>query len=232
MCGRFSLYEPSERLARIFAVDEVSGGQPEAQFNVAPSQQIFAVACSRDGNTRRLGTLRWGLVPGWAKDPSVGNRLINARAETVSSAPSFRRAFETRRCLVPANGFFEWRRDPGPKKTRGHPFFARPDDGSLLALGGIWEVWHGPDDQVLRTVAIITTIANAELAPVHDRMPVIVEPDDWARWLAPEPLDPAAAGALLRAAPDDRLALMEVADLVNDPKHDGPELIEPRASPE
>jgi len=101
----------------------------------------------------------------------------------------------------------------------------------LLALGGIWEVWHGPDDQVLRTVAIITTIANAELAPVHDRMPVIVEPDDWARWLAPEPLDPAAAGALLRAAPDDRLALMEVADLVNDPKHDGPELIEPRADP-
>ena len=227
MCGRFSLYEPTERVARAFAVDEVTGGAPEARFNVAPSQQILAIVCSRDGGTRRMGTLRWGLVPSWAKDPSIGNRLINARAETVSSAPSFRRAFQGRRCLVPANGFFEWRQDPGPKKARGRPFFARPADGSVLALGGIWEVWHGPDDQVLRSVAIVTTIANPELATVHDRMPVIVEPDDWARWLAPEPLEAAAAGGLLRAAPEGRLVLVEVADLVNDPRNDGPELIEP-----
>jgi putative SOS response-associated peptidase YedK len=228
VCGRFSLYEPSERLARTFAVDETSAGEPEARFNVAPSQQIFAVACSRDGETRRLGTLRWGLVPGWAKDPRMGNRLINARAETVASAPSFRRAFEGRRCLVPANGFFEWHQDPTAKKARGRPFFARPLDGSVLALGGIWEVWHGPDDQVLRTVAIITTMANPELAVVHDRMPVIVEPENWTRWLAPEPLAPAVAGALLRSGPEGRLEVVEVADLVNDPKNDGPELLDPR----
>jgi putative SOS response-associated peptidase YedK len=229
MCGRFSLYEPTERVARAFAVDEVTAGEPEARFNVAPSQQIFAVVCSRDGATRRLGTLKWGLVPGWAKDPSIGNRLINARAETVGSAASFRAAFERRRCLVPANGFFEWRQDPGPKKARGHPFFARPADGSLLALGGVWEVWHGPDDRVLRTVAIVTTIANGEMSAVHDRMPVIVRPDDWARWLAPEALEPAAAGALLRPAAGDLLELAAVSDLVNSPKNDTPELIEPVA---
>jgi putative SOS response-associated peptidase YedK len=227
MCGRFSLYEPSERLARTFGVDEVADGEPEARWNVAPSQQILAVVCSRDGGTRRLGTLKWGLVPSWAKDPSIGNRLINARAETVASAPSFRQAFERRRCLVPANGFFEWRQEPGPKKARGRPFFARAADGSVIALGGIWEVWHGPDDKVLRTVSIITTIANPQLSSVHDRMPVIVEPDDWSRWLAPEALEPAAAGALLRAVPEGRLVLAEVSDLVNSAKNDAPELIEP-----
>ena len=227
MCGRFSLYEPSERVARAFGVDEVAGGEPEARWNVAPSQQVFAVLCSRDGETRRLGTLKWGLVPSWAKDPSVGNRLINARAETAGSAPSFRSAFERRRCLVPANGFFEWRHDPGPKRTRGHPFFARPADGSMLALGGVWEVWHGPDERVLRTVAIVTTIANDETSRVHDRMPVIVGPDDWARWLAPEPLEPEAAGALLRPARGGLLELVAVSDLVNSPKNDSPELIEP-----
>ena len=227
MCGRFSLYEPSDRLARIFEVDEVRGGQPEARWNVAPSQQIFVIACSLDGATRRFGTLRWGLVPSWAKDPSIGNRLINARAETVASAPSFRTAFERRRCLVPANGFFEWRQEPGSRRVRGRPFYAHPTDGSVLALGGIWEVWHGPDDQVLRTVAIITTMANPELAKVHDRMPVIVERDDWARWLAPRELEPSVAGGLLRAASTDRLELVEVSDLVNDPKNDVAELIKP-----
>jgi putative SOS response-associated peptidase YedK len=227
VCGRFSLYEPSERIARTFDIDEVADATPEARFNVAPSQQIFSIVCSRDGERRRLGTLKWGLVPSWAKDRAIGNRLINARAETVGSAPSFRRAFERRRCLVPANGFFEWHHDPEVRRARGRPFFARPDDNALLALGGVWEVWHGPDDEVLRTVAIITTIANRELSAVHDRMPVIVERDDWARWLAPEPLEVAEAGRLLRSAPDGRLSLVEVADLVNDPKRDGPELLEP-----
>jgi putative SOS response-associated peptidase YedK len=229
MCGRFSLYEPSERVARIFSVDEVTPGEPEAHWNVAPSQQVLTVVASRDGETRRLGTLRWGLVPSWAKDRATGNRHINARAETVATAPSFRRAFERRRCLVPANGFFEWYHDPDNRRRRGRPFFLRPPDGSLLALGGVWEVWHGPDDEVLRTVAIITTIANPEMAPIHDRMPVIVEKDDWALWLAPEALEPAQAGRLLRPADGGRLDLLEVGDAVNDPKHDTPELLEPVA---
>jgi putative SOS response-associated peptidase YedK len=227
MCGRFSLYEPSERVARIFSVDEVTPGEPEAHWNVAPSQQVLTVVASRDGETRRLGTLRWGLVPSWAKDRAIGNRHINARAETVATAPSFRRAFERRRCLVPANGFFEWYHDPDNRRRRGRPFFLRPPDGSLLALGGVWEVWHGPDDEVLRTVAVVTTMANREVSAVHDRMPVIVEPDDWARWLAPEALEPAAAGALLRPSADGRLELVEVADQVNDPKNDVPELLVP-----
>jgi putative SOS response-associated peptidase YedK len=226
MCGRFSLYEPSDRVARFFAVDEVAPGEPDARFNVAPSQLVFSVVCSRDGERRRLGTLRWGLVPGWAKDPSIGNRLINARAETVADAPSFRRAFERRRCLVPVNGFFEWWHDPEATRRRGRPFFVRPPDQALLALGGVWEVWHGPDDQVLRTVAIVTTMANAEVSAIHDRMPVIVEADDWARWLAPEALKRAEAGRLLRPSPAGRLQLVEVADLVNNPRNDRPETIE------
>lgn len=230
MCGRFSLYEPSERVARAFGVDEVTAGGPEAHYNVAPSQQILSVVSSRDGETRRMGTLKWGLVPSWAKDPAVGYKMINARAETVASAPSFRKAFERRRCLVPANGFFEWYHDPDQKKRRrGQPYFAASPDGSLLALGGVWEVWHGPNDQVLRTVAIVTTIANPEMSPIHDRMPVIVEQDDWSRWLAPEALEPAQAGRLLRPADAGRLALVEVGDAVNDPKNDTPELLEPLA---
>jgi len=227
VCGRFSLYEPSERLVTRFGVDEVAPGEPEARYNVAPSQQIFSVVCSRDGTTRRLGTLKWGLVPSWAKEPSVGYRMINARAETVASAPSFRRAFERRRCLVPANGFYEWYHDPDQKRRRGRPYFARGADGDLLALGGVWEVWHGPDEQVLRTVAIVTTIAGPDLSLVHDRCPVIVEPVDWGLWLAPEALEPAEAGRLLRPAGEGRLALVEVADLVNDPKRDEPGLLDP-----
>ncbi len=226
MCGRFSLYEPSDRIARAFGVDDVAPGVPEARFNVAPSQQIFVVVTSRDGTTRRLGTLKWGLVPSWSKDPASGGRMINARAETVASAPSFRRAFQGRRCLVPANGFFEWLR-PESRRGSGRPFYAHPPDGGLLALGGIWEVWHGPDDQVLRTVAIITTTANERLAGIHDRMPVIVEQGDWARWLEPRPLEDALAGRLLRPSPDDRLEVVEVSDLVNSPKHDLPQLVEP-----
>jgi putative SOS response-associated peptidase YedK len=229
VCGRFSLYEPTERVGRAFAVDEVASGEPEARFNVAPSQQILTVVCSRDGERRRLGTLKWGLVPSWADDPAMGNRLINARAETVASAPSFRRAFERRRCLVPANGFFEWQHDPENRRRRGRPYFLRPADDSLLALGGIWEVWHGPDEQVLRTVAIVTTMANDEVSSVHDRMPVIVEPDDWAGWLAPEALQPAEAGRLLRPSPDGRLQLVHVGDLVNSPKNDLPGLLDPVA---
>ncbi|MGH9007403.1 MAG: SOS response-associated peptidase [Acidimicrobiales bacterium] len=227
MCGRFSLYEPSERVARAFGVDEVAESEPEARYNVAPSQQILSVVCSRDGAIRRMGTLKWGLVPSWAKDPSIGYKTINARAETVASAPSFRRAFERRRCLVPANGFFEWYHDPGQKRRRGKPYFATDPDRALLALAGVWEVWHGPDDQVLRTVAIVTTIANPEMSAIHDRMPVIVEEDDWALWLAPEALEPAQAGRLLRPAQAGRLALVEVADLVNDPKHDTADLLDP-----
>jgi putative SOS response-associated peptidase YedK len=227
MCGRFSLYETPERVASVFGVDEVAEGRPEARFNVAPSQQIFTVVCSRDGERRRLGTLRWGLVPSWAKDPAVGYKMINARAETVASAPAFRRAFERRRCLVPANGFYEWWHDPSGRRRRGRPFFARPSADGLLAIGGVWEVWHGPGDEVLRTVAIVTTMANPDVADVHDRMPVIVDREDWDLWLAPEGLEPAEAGRLLRPAAAGRLQVAEVADLVNDPKRDGPELLEP-----
>jgi putative SOS response-associated peptidase YedK len=225
MCGRFSLYEPTDRLAEYFGVDEVTIETNDPSWNVAPSQPIVAVASSRDGSSRRLGTLIWGLVPSWSTDPTTGSRLINARAETVASAPSFRRAFERRRCLVPVNGFFEWQAAPTAKR-RGQPYYVAADNGSLLALGGIWEVWHGPDDEVRRTVAIITTVANDELSRIHDRMPVIVEPECWARWLAPEELAPAEAGAVLRPAPR-HLLTRRVSDQVNSPKNNGPELIEP-----
>ena len=174
MCGRFSLYEPSERLvARTSASTRSPPGEPEARLQrgavpADPLGGLFARRRRRGGSARSSG----GSCRAGPRTLAVGYRMINARAETVASAPSFRRAFERRRCLVPANGFFEWYHDPDQKRRRGRPVLRPARRRRLLALGGVWEVWHGPDDQVLRTVAIVTTIANPDVSSVHDRMPV------------------------------------------------------------
>jgi putative SOS response-associated peptidase YedK len=227
MCGRFSLYEPASDLAERFDIDEVIADELPSRWNVAPTQPIYAVATTRDGATRRLRTVRWGLVPTWAKDPTIGNRFINARLETIASARPYRLAFERRRCLLPANGFYEWKRstEPGPKRA-GQPFYAFEPDGRPLALGGVWEIWYDAENVALRSAAIITTAAAGGLAAIHDRMPVIVEEPDWARWLSPTPLDGDELAALVVPSAADRLVVRPVSARVNSAANEGPDLIE------
>jgi len=227
VCGRFSLYEPVPDLVERFGIDEVLTEELPSRWNVAPTQPVYAVATTRDGSIRRLRSVRWGLVPTWAKDPTIGNRFINARVETVATARPYRAAFEHRRCLIPANGFYEWKRSTGPGPRRaGQPFYAVDPSGDPLALAGVWEVWYDAEDVPLRSCAVITTAAGGELARIHDRMPVLVGRDDWDRWLAPSPLDAGEVAALVAKGAGERLALRAVSDRVNSAAHEGPDLIE------
>jgi putative SOS response-associated peptidase YedK len=243
MCGRFSLFADRDDVVAQFHVDDVLADGQQPRYNVAPSQPVLAVASSATGARRRLGTFRWGLVPHWAKDPSIGNRMINARVETAGSAPSFRAAFERRRCLIPASGYYEWKAPGGShgagsgasggsggsgggSRPRKIPYYFRRRDGLLLAMGGLWEVWHGPDGEVLRTCTILTTDANGTNAPIHDRMPLIVPRRRWDEWLAPTPLAVEARAEVLAPVPDDLLVVEQVSDRVNDPRNDSPDLIE------
>jgi putative SOS response-associated peptidase YedK len=228
MCGRYTLSASQDEIAEQFGVDDVVAGEAPPRYNVAPSQLVFAVAASADGSRRRLGELQWGLVPSWATDPSIGNRLVNARAETAATRPAFRGAFARRRCLLPASGYYEWQAGTaGGGARRRIPFYFRRRDGRLLAIGGLWEVWHGPEDRTLRTCTILTTAANELGATVHDRMPVLVPEELWGPWLAPGPLDEAEREAAVAPVPDDLLVAVRVADRVNDPRNDGKELVEP-----
>ncbi len=166
MCGRFAFYSPSEAAAALFGVNTAIG--VEARFNIAPTQYVAAIRNLED-DERELVMLRWGLIPSWAKDPSIGNRMINARAETVAEKPSFRAAYSRRRCVVLADGFYEWRRE-GDVKT---PYFISLASGKPFALGGIWENWHDKEsDEAIQSTALITTDANNFMRPLHHRMPM------------------------------------------------------------
>ncbi len=216
MCGRFAFYSPSEATAALFGV---SGSMPvEPRYNIAPTQFVAAIRDGED-NERELVMLRWGLVPPWAKDPSIGNRMINARAETVAEKPSFRAAYSRRRCIVLADGFFEWRRE-GDVKT---PYFIALASGEPFALGGLWESWHDTESgDAIQSTALITTEANDYMRPLHHRMPMILEADAANDWLGGNKnmLETAAANSPpLRAWPVDRR--------VNNARNQGEELIEP-----
>lgn len=231
MCGRFALVAAHDDVARQFAVDDVVADPAPPRYNITPSQAVTAVAASSDGTRRLLGTFRWGLIPSWAKDPSVGNRLVNARVETLATRPAFRAAYTRRRCLIPASGYYEWKAATagpgGSRRAPKIPYYFHRGDGLLLALAGLWEVWHGPDGHIVRSCAIVTTDADALNATVHDRMPLIVPSSLWARWLAPEPFNAADGAGALASALDDALVADQVGTLVNNPRNDGPELIEP-----
>ena len=216
MCGRFAFYSPSEAAAALFGV---SGSTPvESRYNIAPTQFVAAIRSGED-NERELVMLRWGLVPSWAKDPSIGNRMINARAETVAEKPSFRAAYSRRRCIVLTDGFFEWRRE-GDAKT---PYFISLASGDPFALGGLWESWHDTESgDAIQSTALITTEANDYMRPLHHRMPMILEADAANDWLGGDKnmLETAAANSPpLRAWPVDRR--------VNNARNQGEELIEP-----
>ncbi len=221
MCGRFTLTTTAEDLANCFELSQPLGLAP--RYNIAPTQQVAAVrAVVEDGGERRLLLLRWGLVPSWARDLRVGNRMINARAETASQKPAFRSAFRARRCLVPADGFFEWRR----RGKQRQPHYIQMRDGRPFAFAGLWERWVDPETgQVVESCTLLTTTPNELVETIHDRMPVILQPGDYDRWLDPQVNDPAQLEPLLRPFPADEMTAFPVSTRVNSPRNDDPACI-------
>lgn len=215
MCGRYTLKTPLDKLVQQL---DLTGQSPtlSPNYNVAPTQNVAAVM-----NGRRLETLRWGLIPSWAKDDSIGARLINARAETVNEKPSFRSAFRRRRCLIPADGFYEWRRVNGGKQ----PFYITLRGGEPFVFAGIWESWSGTGEDVL-SCAIITTTANSLVAEIHERMPVIIPAAAYDDWLDPE-IDAHEALALLEPYPADAMDAYPVSTHVNRPANNDERCVQP-----
>ncbi|MGQ0677913.1 MAG: SOS response-associated peptidase [Rhodospirillales bacterium] len=219
MCGRFLLTAPVEALRRLFGVADSPNLM--ARYNIAPTQPAAVVRRKPGDGGRELVLLRWGLVPSWAKDPAIGANLINARADTLAAKPSFRAAYRKRRCLVPADGFYEWQA-PEAGKGPKRPYLIARRDGATFAFAALWEHWHGAG-QTIESFAIVTTDANAALKAIHHRMPAILEPRDYAEWLVPK--NP-RAGDLLKPAPDDALAASPISTRVNSVANDAPAVIE------
>lgn len=231
MCGRYAAAKDTATLVEEFQVEAVVEAAPEPNYNVAPTNQVaFIVDRPIDEGPiqRQLRTARWGLVPSWAKDPSIGARMINARWEMAASKPAFRSAFARRRCLIPADGYFEWyapRGDGGPGKPRKQPYFIHRDDGLDLALAGLYEFWRpGPDQDWLVTVSVLTTASIGPLAAIHDRMPVVVDPSGYRAWL--DPASPVAPGFDPHGVVD-RLVAYPVSTAVNSVRNNGAHLLDP-----
>ena len=224
MCGRVTIQTPALAIARELNLAGVRSAIERPRYNLAPTQQMPVVL--NDG-TRLLDTARWGLIPSWAKDPALGNKLINARSETVSEKPSFRSAFKRRRCLVLVDGWFEWKQSTKPKT----PYYFHRQDGRPMAFAGLWEEWTAPDTgEVLRTGTILTTGPNAVMAPIHDRMPVILQPEAQDIWLRPEPQEATTLQPLLMPDEASPLELWEVSRVVNSPTNDVAACVERVAS--
>jgi len=222
MCGRFTLRAPASAIAQQFSLFEVPALQP--RFNIAPTQPAPVVRMDprQAEPQRQLVFLHWGLVPAWAKDPAVGNRMINARAETAADKPSFRAALRRRRCLVVADGFYEWR----TVGKRRQPMFIHLRDDRPLAFAGLWESWEGAGHAALESCTILTTEANDLVRPIHDRMPVIVAPADYAKWLDPAIQEPGPIQPLLRPYPSGPMEAYAVSSIVNSPTRDDQRCLE------
>jgi putative SOS response-associated peptidase YedK len=216
MCGRFTLTAPGQVLADLFRLTEVPTLEP--RYNIAPTQPVAAVRSAPGGAGRELVWLRWGLTSPWALAPGSGSGLINARAETAADKPAFRRSLRQRRCLVPADGFYEWQALPGRKQ----PFHFRMCDGRPFAIAGLWEQWQGPDGKAVASCALLTTQANELVRPVHDRMPVILPPAAWDLWLDPRAQDPAALRPWLAPYFAEEMSACPVSTRVNNPRNEGP----------
>jgi putative SOS response-associated peptidase YedK len=217
MCGRFALFASGE-VAQRFGLAEAP--LLDARYNVSPTQAVAAVRSTDE--ERALSRLRWGLIPSWASDPAIGNKLLNARAETVAEKPSFRSAFKKRRCLIPASGFYEWKKEGRAKQ----PFFIRPRDEGLFVFAGLWECWHSPSDAAVETCTILTTAANELMQPLHERIPVIVSPDADELWLDPN-ASPDVLRSLLVPYPDAKMETFAVNDWVSNSRHEGKRCLEP-----
>jgi putative SOS response-associated peptidase YedK len=221
MCGRYMVLSSPEAIRRLFGYPEQPNFPP--RYNVAPTQPIAIVR--RGDGQRQFALVRWGLIPPWVKDPRKFSLLVNARAESVNQKPAFRNAMRRRRCLVPADGFYDWADQGGRKR----PYCVRPRGRAPIAFAGLWETWMGPNGEEMETATIITTPANRELARLHGRMPVIVPPDAFDLWLDCSKVDATTAAALFVPAPEGVLEAYEISPAVNRTENDGPGLIEPLA---
>jgi putative SOS response-associated peptidase YedK len=226
MCGRYFLSRTPEEIARWFATRNALPNFP-ARYNIAPTDSVLAVRFNRKSGERSLDTLRWGLVPHWAKDLKFGARAINARAESLATTPAFRDAFAARRCLIAASGFYEWKKE-GDNRV---PYAIMPTEEPLFAFAGLWENWRdrsgGKEASWIRTCSIVTGEPNALLAPIHDRMPVILSREAWPRWLGEEDASQEELSALLAPVPPERMRIYPVSPRVNSVKNDDAGLIEP-----
>ena len=208
MCGRYSLGKTDRFEWGRFGVKPLPGLQPH--WNITPSADVVAIRDGKDG--REATWLRWGLIPNWAKDPTIGNRLVNARAESAHTKPAFESAFKSRRCLLPADGFYEWQVVPGQKRRQ--PWRVEAKDGALLALGALWESWRAPEGDARETCTILTVPVNASLEHIHDRMPVIVAASDFNTWLSRETSSDSAK-SLCHPAPDALLTAWRISFAIN-----------------
>lgn len=223
MCGRYTLAADAQAIQLAFQLDDVSAwAQP--RFNIAPSQQVAVIT---DHDPKVLKLFKWGLIPFWAKDPAIGQRMINARSETAAEKPSFRTAFKRRRCLIPADGYFEWQR----RGSRKVPMYIQRNDREIFAMAGLWESWKQHDGSTLHSCAILTTEANATIRPIHHRMVVMIEPEDYNLWLAPRELKQQEWLPLMAGCPSDKLRFDEVSTQVNRPINDNPSVIVPAGPP-
>lgn len=224
MCGRFTLHIPPELLAEIFGLIEIPIFP--ARYNIAPSQKVAVIRQNGDGQNR-LDFLRWGLIPSWAEDISIGYKLINARSETVHEKHSFRHAIRYRRGLVPSSGFYEWKQEGKAKK----PLYVQMKDGSPMVFAGLWESWKSPEGEAIESCTILTTTSNKLIESLHDRMPVILHPQEYDIWLDREMTDPEKLNPLYKPYPSERMEMYPVSDLVNSPRNDNSDLIKPVSEP-
>lgn len=224
MCGRFTLFDSDFILQKVFGARVSFELRP--RYNVAPSQPILALRASPETGNREFAWLRWGFIPRWSKDPAVAHKMIIARAETAAEKHAFGDAFKRRRCLIPANGFYEWQK----QGSRKQPYYIRMKNRQPFAIAGLWEQWTGSDGSAVESCALLTTEANEMVSALHDRMPVILTPDDYDLWLNPEIVDRERLTSILRPFPADEMEAFPVGLLVNDPKVDDPRCIEPTAA--
>ncbi len=220
MCGRYTQTADSTKLAQRFHL-EPPGSDIARRYNIAPTQDAPIIA---NDAPRRLRLMRWGLIPSWAKDETIGNRMINARAETLAEKPSFKKPLERRRCLVPADGFYEWRKSAARAKI---PVRIVLKSREPFAFAGLWDLWRDPEGREVPTFAIITTAANELLKPIHDRMPVILRPEDEGKWVDPKLVDPTNLIPFLKPYPAVEMESYEVSPSVNSPSDDSPNCIAP-----
>jgi putative SOS response-associated peptidase YedK len=219
MCGRYCISSAPEAIRRLFRYRQQPNFPP--RYNVAPTQPVPIVRLAR--GEREFALVRWGLIPGWVKDPKNFSLLINARGDSVNDKPAFRNAMKRRRCLFPADGFYEWKLEGKGRR----PYFARPRAGGPIAFAGLWETWIGPNGEEMETAAIVTTQANRTMGAIHPRAPVIVAPEAFDLWLDCDKVDAATAAALFAPAPESLLEVYEISPAVNSAANDSPALIEP-----
>lgn len=220
MCGRFTLAAKPTALATLFELDDILELAP--RYNIAPTQPVAAVRLAPHTTKREFTYLTWGLIPSWAKDIKMGSRMINARSETVAEKPAFRAAYKRRRCLIPADGFYEWQKLDGRKQ----PQFITMNDRKPFAIAGLWEHWESVEGSVIQSCTLLTTTPNAVVEPLHNRMPVILHPEDYNEWLYPD-TDPGLLRHLLRPYPAEKMMAYPVSTYVNSPANDTPVCIQP-----